>query len=38
VTAEVKCNVDLSGLSLLRLSRHVVVAQSTEVIDVYRSR
>jgi Flp pilus assembly protein TadG len=38
VTAEVKCNVDLSGLSLLGLSRHVVVAQSTEVIDVYRSR
>jgi hypothetical protein len=38
VTAEVKCNVDLSGLSALGLSRHVVIARSTEVVDLYRSQ
>lgn len=38
VIAEVRCNVDWTGLTLLGLSQRVVVAQSTEVIDMYRSR
>lgn len=38
VRAVARCELDWSGLSLLGLSRRVVTAQSTEVIDVYTSR
>ena len=38
VRADVKCELDWSGLSLLGLSRRVITAQSTEVLDVYTSR
>lgn len=38
VTVSVTCRVERSGLGLLGLSSRVVVASSTEIIDVHRAR
>jgi Flp pilus assembly protein TadG len=38
VTATVRCNVDMGGLTLLGVGRRTVTATSTEVVDFHTNR